>query len=136
MRPEALDALAGSRCIVHAGDIGHPDVLEQLSRVAPVTAVRGNNDLGKWASALRETEILEVGKTRIFVIHDVAALEGDPEGFDVVVAGHSHRPREARRGGVLFVNPGSAGPRRFTLPVAVAKLRISGERVRFELLAL
>jgi putative phosphoesterase len=101
-----------------------------------VTAVRGNNDLGKWASALRETEILEVGKTRIFVIHDVAALESDPEGFDVVVAGHSHRPREARRGGVLFVNPGSAGPRRFTLPVAVAKLRISGERVRFELLAL
>ncbi|OGA71288.1 MAG: YfcE family phosphodiesterase [Betaproteobacteria bacterium RIFCSPLOWO2_12_FULL_65_14] len=136
MRPEALTALAGSRYIVHAGDIGDPAVLEQLARIAPVTAVRGNNDAGQWASALRETEILEVGNTRIFVVHDVAALEGAPKGFDVVVAGHSHRPREERRDGVLFVNPGSAGPRRFKLPVAVARLQIAGKRVRFELLPL
>jgi putative phosphoesterase len=136
MRPEALDALTGSGYIVHAGDIGHPGVLEQLSRIAPVTAVRGNNDTGSWASGLRETEVLVIQETRILVIHDVAALEGHPEGFDVVVAGHSHQPREERRGGVLFVNPGSAGPRRFKLPVAVARLRISGEQVRFELLPL
>ena len=136
MRPEALDALAGSRHIVHAGDIGHPGVLEQLARIAPVTAVRGNNDSGPWASALRETEILQIGQIRILAIHDAAALERDPIDIDVVVAGHSHRPREERRGGVLFVNPGSAGPRRFKLPVAVARLRISGKRVRFELVPL
>src|SRR3970040_929978 len=96
MRPEALEALAGSRCIVHAGDIGHPGVLEQLARVAPVTAVRGNSATGRWASALKETEILQVEKTRILVIHDLASLQLDPEaaGYDVVVAGHSHRPRE------------------------------------------
>lgn len=136
MRPEALEALAGSRRIVHAGDIGDPAVLEELARIAPVTAVRGNNDVGRWASGLKETEILEVGETRIFVVHDVAALERAPHGCDVVVCGHSHRPREELRDGVLFVNPGSAGPRRFKLPVAVARLRISGKRVRFELVPL
>jgi hypothetical protein len=136
MRPEALDALAGSRHIVHAGDIGDPAVLEQLARIAPVTAVRGNNDVGRWASGLRETEILEIGETRIFVIHDVAALGRVPERLDVVVCGHSHRPREEQRDGVLLVNPGSAGPRRFKLPVAVARLQIAGKRVRFELLPL
>lgn len=135
MRPEALAALAGSRHIVHAGDIGDPAVLEQLARIAPVTAVRGNNDVGRWASGLRETEILEIGETRIFVIHDVAALGRVPE-VDVLVCGHSHRPHEEQRDGVLLVNPGSAGPRRFKLPVAVAKLRIAGKRVRFELLPL
>jgi len=138
MRPEALAALAGSRYIVHAGDIGHPGVLEQLARVAPVTAVRGNNDTGRWASALRETETLQIEKIKIFVIHDVAALALEPAaaGYDVVVAGHSHRPREELREGVLFVNPGSAGPRRFKLPAAVAKLRITEARVRFELVLL
>jgi putative phosphoesterase len=137
MRPEALDALAGSRHIVHAGDVGHPDVLEQLSRIAPVTAVRGNNDTASWAGGLREREVLVIQETRILVIHDVAALGRDPAGIDVVVAGHSHQPREERRGGVLFVNPGSAGPRRFRLPVAVARLRIcAGLQVRFELVAL
>ncbi|TAK84993.1 MAG: metallophosphoesterase [Betaproteobacteria bacterium] len=136
MRPEALAALAGSRHIVHAGDIGHPGVLERLARIAPVTAVRGNNDTGRWASGLRETEILEIRKTRILVIHDLSELEPDPAGIDVVVAGHSHRPHEERRGGVLYVNPGSAGPRRFTLPVAVGRLQISGKDVRFELVPL
>lgn len=136
MRPEALAALAGSRHIVHAGDIGRPDVLEQLARIAPVTAVRGNNDAGPWASRLRDTEILEIRETRILVIHDVSQLEPDPVDVDVVVAGHSHRPHAERRGGVLYVNPGSAGPRRFKLPVAVARLRISGKGVRFELVPL
>jgi putative phosphoesterase len=136
MRPEALAALAGSRHIVHAGDIGHPDILAQLSRIAPVTAVRGNNDTGRWASALAETEILEIRETRIMVIHDANALAADPSGIDVVVAGHSHRPRQERRGGVLYVNPGSAGPRRFNLPVAVARLLISASALRFELVRL
>jgi putative phosphoesterase len=136
MRPEALAALAGSRHIVHAGDIGHPHVLEQLAQIAPVTAVRGNNDTGAWASRLKETEILEIRRTRILVIHDLSELDPDPAGIDVVVAGHSHRPREERRGGVLYVNPGSAGPRRFRLPVAVGRLRISAKGVRFELVPL
>jgi putative phosphoesterase len=135
LRPEALAALRGSRYIVHAGDIGDPAVLEALSRIAPVTAVRGNNDKGAWAKQLRDTEVLEAGGRRICVIHDIAELDLDPaaEGFDVVVAGHSHRPREERRAGVLYVNPGSAGPRRFSLPVAVARLRLSPKNVSFEL---
>jgi uncharacterized protein len=134
LRPEALAALRGSRYIVHAGDIGDPGVLDQLSRIAPVTAVRGNNDKGPWAKKLRESEVLQVGKTRICVIHDLSALEIDPvaEGFHVVVAGHSHRPKEELRNGVLYVNPGSAGPRRFKLPIAVAHLSLSSSGVVFE----
>jgi putative phosphoesterase len=135
MRPEALQALRGSRYIVHAGDIGDPAVLQALSRVAPVTAVRGNNDKGPWAKALRETEVLQVGGTRIYVIHDIAELDLDPAaaGFRVVVAGHSHRPRQELRDGVLYVNPGSAGPRRFNLPIAVARLELSPRGAAFEL---
>jgi putative phosphoesterase len=135
MRPEALQALRGSRHIVHAGDVGDPAVLEALSRIAPVTAVRGNNDKGPWAKALRETEVLQVDATRIYVIHDLAALDLDPAaaGFRVVVAGHSHRPKQELRGGVLYVNPGSAGPRRFKLPIAVARLELSAGGVAFEL---
>jgi uncharacterized protein len=134
LRPEALAALRGSRYIVHAGDIGDPGVLDQLSRIAPVTAVRGNNDKGPWANKLRESEVLQVGKTRIYVIHDLSALEIDPaaEGFHVVVAGHSHQPKQELRNGVLYVNPGSAGPRRFNLPIAVAHLSLSSG-VAFEL---
>jgi putative phosphoesterase len=135
LRPEALAALAGSRHIIHAGDIGDPAVLEELRRIAPVTAVRGNNDTAAWARKLKETETLELGGRRIYVLHDLSLLEIDPaaEGFDVVVAGHSHRPREERRDGVLYVNPGSAGPRRFSLPIAVAKLTISRRQIGFEL---
>ncbi|HKQ27755.1 MAG TPA: metallophosphoesterase family protein [Burkholderiales bacterium] len=138
LRPEALAALRGSRHIVHAGDIGDPAVLEALSKVAPVTAVRGNNDTGPWARKLRETEELRIGKTRIFVIHDLAELDLDPAaaGFDVVVAGHSHRPKEELRDGVLYVNPGSAGPRRFKLPIAVARLELSSRGPAFKLLEL
>ena len=133
VRPEALAALAGSAHIVHAGDIGDPAVLEALARIAPVTAVRGNNDLGAWAKNLRERETLEIDGTRIYVIHDLAQLELDPAaaGFDVVVSGHSHRPAEERRGGALYVNPGSAGPRRFKLPIAVARLALPACKVVF-----
>ena len=135
LRPEALAALAGSRHIIHAGDIGDPAILEALRGIAPVTAVRGNNDTGSWARKLRETETLELAERRIYVIHDLSLLDIDPaeEGFDVVVAGHSHRPREEMREGVLYVNPGSAGPRRFSLPIAVASLRLSQRQIGFEL---
>jgi putative phosphoesterase len=121
---------------VHAGDIGDPAVLEALGRIAPVTAVRGNNDTGSWAKKLRETEVLEIEGTRLFVIHDLAQMKLDAKanGFDVVVAGHSHRPKEERRDGVLFVNPGSAGPRRFKLPVTVARLTLPERSVAFETL--
>ena len=134
MRPEALAALAGSRYIIHAGDIGDPAVLEALRRIAPVTAVRGNNDRDAWARRLPETDLLEVGKTRIYVIHNIAELAVDPkaEGIGVVVSGHSHRPVAERRAGVLYVNPGSAGPRRFRLPIAVARLEVSARRVSCE----
>ena len=136
LRPEAAAALRGSRYIIHAGDIGDPAVLSELARIAPVTAVRGNNDTAPWARKLRETEVLEVGRARIYVIHDIKELEVDAakEGYQVVVAGHSHQPKEERRGGVLYVNPGSAGPRRFRLPIAVARLHVSSRGVRFQLL--
>ncbi|HEY3178623.1 MAG TPA: metallophosphoesterase family protein [Casimicrobiaceae bacterium] len=132
LRPEALNALRGSDFIIHAGDIGHYEIIEQLSKLAPVTAVRGNNDTGAWASTLHETEVLNVGKAFIYVLHDVAQLSVDPvaNGFHVVVSGHSHRPEVNERDGVLYVNPGSAGPRRFTLPVSVGELAVSGVRIR------
>lgn len=138
LRPEALEALRGSRYIVHAGDIGDPAILEALSRLAPVTAVRGNNDTGPWARRLRDTALLEAGGVRIYVLHDLKALEVEPraEGFQAVVAGHSHKPAESRRNGVLYVNPGSAGPRRFSLPVSVARLLVgrAGIAVAFQTL--
>lgn len=138
LRPQALEPLRGSDFIVHAGDIGHPSVLEELARLAPVTAVRGNNDKGAWAAGLPDSELLEVGATLIYVIHDVAELAIDPAaaGFHVVVAGHSHRPAHELREGVLFVNPGSAGPRRFKLPVSVGRLLVSGSQVTPQLLEL
>jgi putative phosphoesterase len=132
LRPEALNALRGSDFIIHAGDIGHYEIIEQLSKLAPVTAVRGNNDKGAWASTLHETEVLNVGEAFIYVLHDVAQLSVDPvaNGFHAVVSGHSHRPEVNERDGVLYVNPGSAGPRRFTLPVSVGELVVSGVRIR------
>jgi putative phosphoesterase len=135
LRPEAVDYLSGSDFIVHAGDIGHPDVLAQLGAIAPVTAVRGNNDHAPWASSLRITEVLEVGSALIYVIHDIAEIDIDPAagGFHAVVAGHSHRPASEMRDGVLFLNPGSAGPRRFRLPVSVGELRVEGGELRHEL---
>ena len=132
LRPEAVERLDGSDFIIHAGDIGHPDVLSQLARIAPVTAVRGNNDHAPWAARFREIEVLEVGSILIYVIHDVAQLDIDPAAgeFRAVVFGHSHRPSSEMRDGVLFCNPGSAGPRRFKLPVSVGELVIEGEELR------
>ena len=130
LRPEAHDFLRGSELIVHAGDLVTPDVLEPLRELAPVVAVRGNNDRGEWAMALQETECVTVAGVQILVIHDLADLRRlgiDParEGVRVVVSGHSHKPRVEERSGVLYVNPGSAGPRRFSLPVTVAELMIT-----------
>jgi putative phosphoesterase len=138
LRPEALESLRGSDFIVHAGDIGGSGILDQLSQLAPVTAVRGNNDRGAWASALRETEVLTVGAAMIYVIHDIAELDLDPAaaGFHAVVAGHSHRPAHESRAGVLFVNPGSAGPRRFSLPISAGRLLVSGTQVTPQLFEL
>jgi uncharacterized protein len=131
LRPEAVAFLRGCNFIVHGGDIGTTSILEQLAALAPVTAVRGNNDRGAWADALRETELLQVGDVLVYAIHDVAQLDIEPQaaGVHVVVSGHSHKPRVERRDRVLFVNPGSSGPRRFKLPVAIGELVIVGANV-------
>jgi putative phosphoesterase len=131
LRPEAAAFLRGSDLIVHAGDICDPSVLDALRAIAPTVAVRGNNDRGAWAEALRESELIEVGEVVLYAIHDVAAIDIDPEaaGVRVVVSGHSHQPGAEERGGVLFVNPGSAGPRRFKLPISIAELIVDGARV-------
>jgi uncharacterized protein len=126
MRPEALDALQRSDLIIHAGDVGDPAVLESLARLAPVRAIRGNNDRGAWAASLPTTEVVELGSHSIYVLHNLAELDLDPAaaGFTAVISGHSHNPAVAKRGSVLFVNPGSAGPRRFKLPVTVATMTL------------
>jgi putative phosphoesterase len=138
VRPEALAALAGVDLIVHAGDIGSPAVLEALRAIAPVVAVRGNNDREAWASGLPHIARTEIGGIRVCVVHDLKELRLDParDGIDVVVHGHSHRPSVERRERVLIVNPGSAGPRRFTLPIAVARLRLAPEGPHAEIVAL
>ena len=126
LRPEALAALVGCELIIHAGDIGSPEVLARLGGVAPVVAVRGNNDREPWAKALPATEVVDLHGCSLYVLHDVNELDLDPgvAGFGAVIAGHSHRPRIEERAGVLFLNPGSAGPRRFALPITLAHLRI------------
>jgi len=131
LRPEAVAFLKGSDFIVHGGDIGSAGILEALAAIAPLTAVRGNNDREPWAETIAETELLEFGDVRLHAIHDLAQLGIDPSaaGVRVVVSGHSHQPKIAERGGVLYVNPGSAGPRRFKLPIAVAELLIDGDAV-------
>ncbi len=138
VRPEALRALAGADLIVHAGDVGAPEVLDALRALAPVVAVRGNNDRGRWAKALAETEVVERGGRALYVLHDLHELDLDPHaaGFDAVIAGHSHRPRVERRDGVLYLNPGSAGPRRFRLPVSVARLELDAHGLEAEILTL
>lgn len=130
LRPEALAFLRGSDHIIHAGDICDPAILAELAALAPVTAVRGNCDQGPWAGGLGETAWLRVGGCLVQVIHDLSRLEpGGPPGIRVVVSGHSHRPLVEERGGVLFVNPGSCGPRRFRLPVAAGELIVARGRV-------
>ena len=129
LRPQAIAALRGSDRILHAGDVGKPEVLEELATIAPLTAIRGNVDT--WATDLPDVERVELAGRRILVVHDVKTLEVDPaaERIDVVISGHSHKPAITRREGVLYLNPGSAGPRRFKLPIAVARLSITARRV-------
>ena len=126
LRKEAVKALRGSELIIHAGDVGKPEILEELRKIAPVVVVRGNVDTEQWAKALPETAVVEAGAAMIYVLHDVNALDLNPAaaGFQIVVSGHSHKPGKTEREGVLYVNPGSAGPRRFQLPVTVAHLRL------------
>jgi hypothetical protein len=138
LRPEALAALRGCDRIVHGGDIGDSAILDTLATLAPVTAVRGNNDTGPWAATLPETTHLHYAGVTLYVLHDLKQLAIDPhaEGIDVVVSGHSHRPTIATRDGVLHVNPGSAGPRRFRLPVTLAWLDIADARASARLVPL
>jgi uncharacterized protein len=138
LRPEAIDALRGCDLIVHAGDIGDATILQKLRELAPTHAVRGNNDRGAWGQSLPVTEVVEAGPYRLHILHDLSELDVDPaaEGFAAVISGHSHKPRAEHRGGVLYLNPGSAGPRRFRLPIAVAKLYVRDEGLQHELIEL
>lgn len=131
LRPQALEVLRGSDHIIHAGDITGPEILAPLAALAPLTVVRGNNDRGAWAAAIPATALLRLGAVSVYVIHDLNELDIDPrrEGVRVVVSGHSHKPAVRERDGVLYVNPGSAGRRRFSLPISVAELRVDGDRV-------
>jgi putative phosphoesterase len=131
LRPEAVAALTGVERIIHAGDIGERAVLDALGRLAPVSAVRGNNDRGGWARDIPETEVVEIGGVALYVLHDLHELDLDPRaaGFAAVIAGHSHQPRQEQRDGVLYFNPGSAGPRRFRLPVSIGRLTVERGRV-------
>ncbi len=138
LRPEAVSVLPGSDLIIHAGDIGSPEIVPTLSKIAPVHAVRGNVDTKPWAREISETAVVEAGGVLIYVLHDVNALDLKPRaaGFAAVISGHSHKPRQKWRDGVLYFNPGSAGPRRFRLPVSVGKIVIEGEKLRAELIKL
>jgi uncharacterized protein len=138
LRPEAFEALKGSELIVHAGDIGGPEVIEALRAIAPVVAVRGNNDRGEWAGEFPLYDVTQVGSAFVYVLHDLKELDLNPEaaGFRVVVSGHSHRAVAEERRGVLYLNPGSAGPRRFRLPVTVARLTFDGDDARAEIISL
>lgn len=138
VRPEALMALQGSELIIHAGDIGSRKVLDELRRLAPVVAVRGNIDKGPWAEALPQTETVEIAGAAIYVLHDLNELEFAPAAarFGAIISGHSHQPSLRRSQGILLLNPGSAGPRRFKLPVSVALLFIREGRIEARLLSL
>jgi uncharacterized protein len=127
MRPQALRALQGSRLIIHAGDVGRPEILDALRAIAPVTAIKGNIDRAPGTSELPATAIVEAGLASIYVLHDLNDLDLDPAaaGFQIVISGHSHQPVQSERSGVLYINPGSAGPRRFRLPVTVARLNLA-----------
>lgn len=138
LRPQALAALQGSGLILHAGDIGSAEVLEALARIAPLAAIRGNNDTESWALATPETREVEAGGKRFYLLHDLKTLDIDPvaAGIDVVIAGHSHKPLAETRDGVLYLNPGSAGPRRWRLPITLSRLRIVAGQIEHELVQL
>lgn len=135
LRWEAEAALAKVDHLIHAGDVGTPEILERLQRIAPLTVVRGNNDKGSWADTLPASAIVEICGQRVYVLHDIAKLDIDPavDGFAAIIAGHSHKPGVSEKNGVLYLNPGSAGPRRFNLPVAVAKMIVDNGTVRAEI---
>lgn len=138
LRPEAVAALRGSDLILHAGDVGKVEVLEALRTVAPTTAIRGNVDTAIWATALPATEVISADGLELYMLHDRAALDLDPRaaGFAAVISGHTHRPGAEVRHGVLYLNPGSAGPRRFSLPVTVARLTITSGQLSHEIIDL
>jgi len=138
LRPEALEELRKVDLLIHAGDVGNAEVLDGLRKVARAFVVRGNNDEGSWAKTLPDAVSVEVGETKLYVLHELSRLDFDPvaAGFSVVVSGHSHRPSVVRRDGILYLNPGSAGPRRFTLPITVATLSVSGRRIRARIVEL
>ena len=138
VRDEAVEVLKGCQHILHAGDIDIPDVLVKLRKLAPMTVVRGNNDRGSWAEAIPAYDVVEFGSVSVYLRHDESELDVDPRaaGFRVMLFGHSHKPRVETRDGVLYVNPGSAGPRRFKLPVAVGELLITGDQVEARIVTL
>jgi putative phosphoesterase len=138
LRPQAIAALQGSDMIIHAGDVGNPDIVKALVGIAPTHVVRGNVDTGDWAASLPITELVEVGERLFHVLHEISQLDLDPAdaGFAAVVYGHSHQPSIETRQGVLFLNPGSAGPRRFKLPITVARVAVSGQHMRPEIVEL
>jgi len=138
LRPEALSALSGCDRIIHAGDVGEEDILAQLGAIAPVHVVRGNVDVEPWTRAFPQTEVVEMAGASVYVIHDLDRLDLDPaaSGFDAVIYGHSHRPVIEEQGGVLYINPGSAGPRRFTLPISLAWMTVEDGRISAELVRL
>jgi uncharacterized protein len=138
LRPQALEALAGAQLVIHAGDIGSPDILPSLARLARVEAVRGNVDTEAWALAIPETAVVETQGRSIYVLHDLKQFDLDPRaaGFAAVISGHSHVPANEVRDGVLYFNPGSAGPRRFRLPVSVGRLWLNSQGIRAEIVVL
>jgi uncharacterized protein len=138
LRPEAVKMLRGSEHIIHAGDIGAPEIIPALEKLAPVTAIRGNVDQMAWCRKFSETEVVELAGIHIYIIHDVNAMDLNPKaaGFAAVISGHSHKPHQETKDGVLYFNPGSAGPRRFKLPITVGRLEISGGRLAATVLSL
>ncbi len=138
LRPEAVAALRGCDLLIHAGDVGKPEVLCELRELAPLVAVRGNVDVGAWAESLPKTEVVEIDEQLLYVLHDLGRLDLDPvaASIRVVISGHSHQPAVEERDGVLYLNPGSAGPRRFDLPISLARLELDDGEVRAELVPL
>ena len=138
LRPEAVELLRGSEHIIHAGDIGSPEIIPQLEMIAPVTAIRGNVDTQAWAQRFAETEVVELGGLHIYVIHDANALDLNPKaaGFAAVISGHSHQPKQETKDGVPYFNPGSAGPRRFKLPISVGRIEIVDRKIKGTILTI
>lgn len=138
LRPEAIEALRGSELILHAGDVGKPEILDELRKIAPVVAIRGNVDTGVWCSMLNETELVETASATFYLIHSITDLDLDPvtAGVHIILSGHTHHPKQFTKDGVLYINPGSAGPRRFNLPVTVGRLTLGIPKRELEIIPL